>query len=174
MSAKHHKEISRIIQELESGDEAQVAAALIDCEQTPSPLVVGPLIRAMHRFRHEELRDQIHGALSTLKVSGTDDAFIHALSDPQLEDIYAEIISAMWSSAIEAPAALPIVTRLAIVGQYMVALEALTWIENLDSVPEEEYVLEASEHLARVDWKQIPADKAPLLKSIHQCVMGMR
>jgi hypothetical protein len=174
MSAKSQKEITRIIHELETGDEAQVAAALVDCEKTPSPLVVGPLIHAMHRFRHDEIRDQIHGALSTLKVSGADAAFIHALCDPQLEEIYAEIISAMWSSAIEAPAALPIVTKLAIQGNYMVALEALTWIENLDHAPEEEFLLEASEHLARIDWKQVPSDKSPLLQSIHQCVLAMR
>jgi hypothetical protein len=174
MSAKDQKEITRIIHELENGDAEQVSAALDASEKTPSALVVGPLIHAMHRFRHDEVRDRIHGALSTLKVSGADAAFVQALSDVRLEEIHAEIISAMWSAAIEAPAAFPIVTRLAIHGSYMVALEALTWMENLDQSPPEEYLLEATEDLARLDWKNVPADKAKLLQSIQQCIQHMR
>lgn len=131
------------IQHLQSGDAGKVQSALEAARERGDIRWVRPLLEAFRDASEAGIRDAIGEVLSSLKISEAADVFHDALGDPEYEGVQADIIAFMWNTGLMPEEALLLVVELGVAGDYRCAMEALTWIEQLDAVLDENKLLES-------------------------------
>lgn len=131
------------IQHLQSGDPGKVLAALDAARERGDIRWVRPLLEAFRDAPDADIRESIGEVLSSLKISEAADVFHDALSDPEYEGVQADIMAFMWSTGLMPEEALLLVVELGVAGDFRCAMEALTWVEQLESVMDENKLLES-------------------------------
>lgn len=131
------------IQQLQSGDASKVQSALEAARERGDIRWVRPLLEAFRDAPEAGIRDAIGEVLSSLKISEAGDVFHDALGDPEYEGVQADIMAFMWNTGLMPEEALLMVAELGVSGDFRCAMEALTWIEQLDTVTDENALLEA-------------------------------
>lgn len=131
------------IQQLQSDDPSKVLAALEAARERGDIRWVRPLLEAFRDATDAGIRESIGEVLSSLKISEAADVFHDALGDPEYEGMQADIMAFMWSTGLMPEEALLLVVELGVAGDYRCAMEALTWVEQLESVLDENKLLES-------------------------------
>jgi hypothetical protein len=108
--------------------------------------------------------------LSELKVSKVESAFVNALTNHKMKHIQKDILAFMWSSGVQAVNSVGTITKVAIDGDYEVALEALTFIESMDDDIPEEMILESTTDLKQYLGQAPKADKTTLLQELLRVI----
>ncbi|MGB1074597.1 MAG: HEAT repeat domain-containing protein [Flavobacteriales bacterium] len=159
------------LQQLQSGDWDQVQSALEAARDRGDIRWVRPLLEAFRDASDEAIREAIGQVLGSLKVSEAGDVFQDALDDPEYAGVEPDIISFMWNTGLMPEEALLRVAEVGTSGDYRAALEALTWIEQLESVQNEHLLLEAIlivrgsiEDADKVEMKSLAE---PMLEALH-------
>lgn len=104
---------------------------------------VRPLLEAFRDAPEAAIQEAIREVLASLKISEAGDIFHDVLEDPDFEGMQADIIGFMWSTTLMPEEALLAVTRAGVSGDFRCAMEALTWIEQIEGVTNENDLLEA-------------------------------
>jgi hypothetical protein len=134
MTNESNKKNASLIAELFSTDPAKVGAALEKIPEKGDSSVIVPLLKTYRAWEHEEeIRKQIAKILFELKTEAAIPELIAALDDPDFEEHRAFLISVFWNAGIFPVAHIDVLVRHAIKGDYMVALEVLTVVENIDT-----------------------------------------
>ncbi len=104
---------------------------------------VRPLLEAFRDRPEEDIRAEIAGMLGALKISDAAAVLSDALDDPAFQEQQADIISFLWSCGFQMEDDLRLVVTCAVEGDFRCTVEALTWIEELEQVLDEQALLDA-------------------------------
>lgn len=104
---------------------------------------VRPLLEAFRDRPEEDIRQEIASMLGALKISDAAAVLSDALDDPEFKDQQADIIGFLWSCGFQTEDDLRAVVECAVEGDFRCAMEALTWVEELERVLDEQALLDA-------------------------------
>ena len=122
---------------------------------------VRPLLEAFRDRPEEDIRSAIADMLGALKISDAAAVLADALDDPAFQAQHADIIGFLWSCGFQTEDDLRVVIACAVEGDFRCAMEALTWIEELGQVLDEQVLLEAL-LAVRGTLEEMPKDDARL------------
>ena len=131
------------ISALFSAMESEVLAALEEAKESGDIQWVRPLMEVFRDHPADAVRTEVASMLSALKVSAASDVFADALEDPEFETVYADILGFMWSSGFVPEESLRRVANCAVEGDFRTVVEALTWIEELENVHDENQLMDS-------------------------------
>jgi HEAT repeat protein len=122
----------------------EVQEALKKIPDQGNATLVLPLLRTYKAWPQEPLvLDSIAKILSELKTESAIPELITALEDPDFDEERAMIISIFWNAGLFPVDDIDVLVRHAIRGDYMVTLEVLTVIENIESELDKEQLQNA-------------------------------
>ena len=137
---------------------------------------VRPLLEAVRDHPSTEVKQNAAQVLASLKISAAEDVLGDALNDPEFESLAADIISYLWSSGFHSEELLPDVVRCAVNGDFRCAMEALTWVEQIEGLGGERDLLESilvvRGGLEDEGLKDVHALLHPLLDHLHRLERG--
>lgn len=135
---------------------------------------VRPLLEAFRDRPEEDIRQEIAAMLGALKISDAAAVLSDALDDPEFEAHKADIIGFLWSCGFQSEDDLRAVVECAVEGDFRCAMEALTWVEELERVLDEQALLDA---LLAVRGAMEDTDKSDprsaLFESMHQSLQRL-
>ena len=104
---------------------------------------IRPLLEAYRDRPDDEVRTRIGEVLGTLKRSEGGAALAEALADPAYAACRADLIGFMWSAGFVPETALRDVVEAGVEGDFRCALEAMTWVDQIEHVGDEAALLAA-------------------------------
>lgn len=159
-----NKQTEELKRDLFSGNDATVMRALNKCNEKGNAAMVAPLIAFYATTTNATFKQEVAQMLTELKVSNVEGAFMDALENEAMKNIQKDLLSFMWNSGVQPVEGIATISRIALNGDYGVALEALTLIESMDDEISEEQLLESiadvTQHLSEAK----AGDHANLLK----------
>lgn len=102
---------------------------------------IRPLLEAYRDRPDDEVRTRIGEVLGTLKRSEGGAALAEALADPAYAACRADLIGFMWSAGFVPETALRDVVEAGVEGDFRCALEAMTWVDQIEHVGDEAALL---------------------------------
>lgn len=148
MSDTKTKAVEKIISDLFSSDAKVVDAALKKVPSKGDASMVIPLLRAYKAWEQEpEIKSEIEKILKELKAEDAIPELIEALNDSEFDQERAFIISVFWNSGLFPLTEVHTLVKQAIRGDFMVTLEVLTVIENIESKLDESMVESANDDI---------------------------
>lgn len=120
-----------------------VLASLEEAREHGTLEWVRPLLEAYRDRPESEIRQEIASMLGALKISDAAAVLSDALEDPAFDAVKADVIAFLWSCGFQTEDDLRMVVQCAVEGDFRCAMEALTWVEELESVLNEHTLLDA-------------------------------
>lgn len=158
-----------ILKDLESKDQTKMKNAFKKLYSKGNESIIQSLLNLYSSSQNDELKNEIKNTFSQLKTSKAFPILIKNLNhkDNRIKEL---VLYSIWSSNLDASDHISEIVSVACKGDYMVALEALTLIENLEGPFKEEELLDAvisvNEYLSgKLD------NKENLIKSISETLM---
>jgi len=152
-----------IIKDIKSNNKVKVKKAFEKLYKNGNISIIQSLID-IYCEQDSYVKSEIKKILSQLKVSKTLPILINNL-EASNNEIKELILHSIWSSNLDAEEHLTLIIKTAIDGNFIVAFEALTLIENLETINNESVIIEAmiliNEYLSEKD-----DDKIDLIKSM--------
>jgi len=139
------------------GNAKTFSAMLVLLKQTDEPLVEAAIIQFLFDLKDEE----------SIPV------LVDALEDEEMSYYHSFLVSAFWQSAIDGSAHIHLFVKLAIEGDYMTALEALTVVENFDTQFSLSDLEEYGADLNIAIENEENQDKKPILTSMADVVRNL-
>lgn len=138
MSEEKKKHVSKkkeaLLSDLFSTRAETVRAALDKIPEEGDARMIIPLLKTYNAWETDPaIRAKIEKILGELKTESAVPELIEALEDPEFDALRALIISVFWHAGIYPVSDFDILIKNAIRGDYMVALEVITVIENIDA-----------------------------------------
>lgn len=161
------KVIATIKTDLASQDNKKILAALKRIKSKGDASVIKPMIQTFSESHSDEVKGEIKALLAQIKVKNALVEIIESLAESD-DDVKEMLLFAIWNANLNASDYIAEVAEASIKGNYMVALEGLTVIENLDGPFKEEVLNDAmiviNEYFNQED------EKVDLIKSMHEIV----
>ncbi len=161
------KVVKTILKDLESGDSKVVLDALKRIKSKGDASVIPSMIAVYAATENEDIKDEIKKLLSQLKIKEGVLPMIEGLLDGN-DDVNEMILFSLWNANLNPINYMAEIVEASCKGNYMVALEGLTVIENLEG-PFDEEVLNDTK-LVLSDYFLNEDEKADLIKSILGCI----
>lgn len=165
----HKKVIDQIKLDLLSEDDKIVTKALTKTRDKGNELLIDTLIQLYSSSENEMIKEEVKSIFSEIKNKNSIDYIL-----PHLESKNNEIkelaLYALWSSGLDMTDHIPKVVDAACSGNFMVILEALTVLENLEGPFPEEDLLEANTLLQEQLHESNESSSKDLLKSMHEVI----
>lgn len=133
------KKVDLLLSNLFSTRKDEVLAALDKIPSQGNAKVVIPLLKTYKAWEDDGMiRGGIEKILRELKTETAIPELITALEDPDYEEERALIISSFWNAGLFPISDVDVLIRHAIRGNFMVALEVITVVENIESEIDEQ------------------------------------
>ena len=131
------------MKDLNSKDDKKVVAELDKADASGTIAWVKPLLYAFRDREEDEIRERMRGMLSSIKLSGAEGVYLDELESGECDGIAADILGFIWSAGFDPSYKLDLITKVATSGDFRVAMEGLTIVEQCESIDEEHVLLEA-------------------------------
>ena len=152
-----------ILKEIQSKDKAKVKKAFEKLYKNGNVSIIQSLID-IYCEQDNFAKSEIKKVLSQLKISKALPILINNLESANNE-IKELILHSIWSSNLDAEENISLIVKTAIEGNFTVAFEALTLIENLEAINNESVIIESmiliNEYLTEKE-----DEKSDLIKSM--------
>ncbi|CAG5081900.1 hypothetical protein [Parvicella tangerina] len=166
-STTQKKVIATIIEDLGSNDDKKILAALKRVKSKGDASVIKPMVKTFAASTSEDVRGEIRALLAQIKVKKALVEIIESLADGD-DDVNEMLLFAIWNANLNASNYLAEVAEASVKGNYMVALEGLTVIENQDGPFSEEVLNDAK--LVLNEYFNQEDEKADLIKSMYEVI----
>jgi hypothetical protein len=167
--SKTKKKVHKIIEELASRDEGKVMRALKKVPHDGNKEVIVPLLRLLATEPSSEVQLLLEKSLHNLKDPSCVAPLIESLKDEELSQIRAEILTCIWQSGLDASEELEFLVQLSIDGDFMIAVEVMTIIDNMEGFPDDPLTNSIKLMDKALDSNH---ENAKLLGNIRQILLG--
>ncbi|MEM7160960.1 MAG: hypothetical protein AAF487_00840 [Bacteroidota bacterium] len=140
---KKSKAIEKIITGLYSANHDEIMKSLKQIPSKGTHEVILPLLDLYNASSSIEVKQKISEIILQLKDEDCIEPLLDALKDKKYAEIKNFIISAFWNNNFDMGNHLNVLTKCAVEGDYLTALEALTVIENQDGPFDDEMLMDA-------------------------------
>lgn len=171
VATEKNKIITQIIKDLQSSDEALILKVLVKVRDKGNTEVLEPLFDLFERTDNEKVKAEIKMILADIKDSYALEVIIERLSTGS-NALNEVLLYALWNSSLSALDYIPEVVDAAKKGNYMIALEALTVIENLDGPFSNEKLTEA-QFIINEYFTEGVDEKEVLMRSILDVILKL-
>ncbi|MFP5471852.1 MAG: hypothetical protein ACLGGV_09680, partial [Bacteroidia bacterium] len=123
--------VESIIQDLESGNEAQIIAALEKIPEKGNAQIIEALLECFDETSNQTIKERIKQILCELKDTSCIDPMMDyfRIAESETREM---IINAFWNNNLNPYSYVDVFIEAAIIGSYMEAFEVLTLIENIE------------------------------------------
>jgi hypothetical protein len=144
MEMKQSKKLKDAMVQLFSTDRTTAMTGLKTIREEGNGSVIHPLLDVYTASGDADFQEEIRDIMSCLKSDTVVEPLVEALGIEKYKDDRALILYSLWSSGFYPSEAIDKVTRAAVEGDYMCAVEALTVIENMEGPFQYDSIEEAS------------------------------
>lgn len=141
------KKLVLILDDLKSSKPEKVTLALDSLQVYGDYTIIEPLFQFMLETDNNESKSLVLEFLCNLKDSKSMLMVMDALHQAKFKSIQIEILTTIWNSPLDYSEYLADFVKLAVENDYLIALECLTVLENLDGPFEESSLLESQLYL---------------------------
>jgi hypothetical protein len=170
-ATEKNKVLNQIIKDFESTDETVVLKALVKVRDKGKTTVLEPLFNLFETSDNEEIRTEIKSILADLKDTYALDIIVEKLRTGS-KDLNEVLLHSLWNSNLNAVDFIPELVDAAKDGNYMIALEALTVIENLDGPFSNEKLTEA-QYILNEYFEEGLDEKEAIMRSILDVILKL-
>lgn len=135
--------INQLLADLQGKDEAKVAAAIKSLSVHGHVSVIEPLLDVWSKGLSTENELLISNLFHNLKDTSVIEPLIQAFRNPQYADLRRRLLISFWNSKLDYTPYIADFVLFAVEGDFLDTLEALTLIENAETVPLESAVMES-------------------------------
>lgn len=128
--------------DLQSKDEKKIKAALERTEELGDASHIRPLMMAFRDLEEGQLKEELRNTLSTIKLSDAESIYMDALEEEEFRPIYGDILAFTWNAGFQPVDAVDLITRTALEGDYMTAVEGYTLLDSMNGPLDEESLLQ--------------------------------
>lgn len=133
--------IKQLLQDIESNQSAKISTALDGLQLVGDERVIAPLVDVLRKLSAEN-QALVVEFLSSLKHTPSKAEIMKAVLDDTNGDVLTILLSTIWNSPLDYSEYIGEFVRLAVQRDFMVTLECLTILENLEGPFEESHILE--------------------------------
>ena len=166
------EQFKKLVRDLESGDEAKIIGALKRLREDGKPEIIPHIINVLIESENDLINSEIVSLLGELKGSKSVELLVNAIDSTATETVRHFLVQACWESGLDFSAHLGFFVDLAINDNYLVCLESLTLIENLNTSVEPQELLDYTDKIE--EWLSRNSDeKDPLLQSLKEVLVTL-
>jgi hypothetical protein len=159
------KQDPQIIKDLWSGDDLLVLKTLHKLRKEGNLAYMPDLFNLLCRTGNELIEKELIRFIADIKEKGVVPIVVAGLEEPELKNARAGMLSAIWQSGLDYSPYMNLFIQLFIEGDYMVALESFTVIEqSLEHLSETEIKQERNHLLDGLE--DISEEKKPLAREL--------
>lgn len=162
------RKITKLISDLESGEERKVIGALKRIPHEGSAEVITPMLQLLVKNPSPEVRILLEKTLYNLKDPATLEPLAAALNVEKFRPVQADILAFIWQSGLDASPYISLLVDVAIQGEYMTAVEALTIADSLEDFQDNDL----TESIKKLDKAtEVKSEKSDLLGNLRQILL---
>jgi len=164
------KVINQIKADLASDNSSIVSKALVKTKAKGNEELIAPLVE-LYKTTDNKLKQEVKNIFSELKNKDCVDFLLpHLMQDNQ--EVKELILFSMWSSGIDMTDYIVELIEYSCDGEFMVILEALTVLENLEGPFNDEDLFQASTIIQEKIHESEDNNKKELLQSMSNVIQG--
>ena len=167
------KSAKAIIDGLSSSDPKKVIENIEKSRKEGNLATFKALLNTLKETDEPDVEAAIIAFLYDLKDEESIPLLIEAIEDPEMNYYQSFLVATFWQSAIDGADYLSVFVNVALKGEYMTALEALTVIENFDSSFSSSEIMELEADLAEAIEEEEEENKKALLISMQEVVRNL-
>ena len=165
------KVINQIKADLESNNNSIVSKALVKTKAKGNEELIAPLVELYKTTKDIKLKQEVKNIFSELKNKDCVDFLLpHLMEDNQ--KVKELILFSMWSSGIDMTDYIVELIEYSCDGEFMVIIEALTVLENLEGPFNDEDLFQASTIIQEKIYESEHDKKKELLQSMYNVIQG--
>ena len=161
--------INQLKEDLSSSNDSVVKKALIKTRAKGNEQLIEPLIDLYSSTENLKIKEEIKSIFSELKSKDILEFLLPPLSEGSNE-VKELILFSIWSSGIDMTDHIPELIESSCSGNYMVILEALTVLENLEGPFNEDDLFQANTLLQQHLYESEDSKEKELVKSMYDIV----
>ena len=169
MSTKQ-RVLNQLKEDLSSSNDSVITKALTKTRAKGNEQLLDPLIELYTKTENQKIKEEIKSIFSELKNKDILDFLIPHLSEGNNE-VKELILFSIWSSGIDMTDYIPELIEASCSGDYMVILEALTVLENLEGPFNEDDLFQANTLLQQYLYESEDSKEKELIKSMYDIVL---
>ena len=161
--------INQLKEDLSSSNDSVITKALTKTRAKGNEQLIDPLIELYTETENQKIKEEIKNIFSELKNKDILDFLLPQLSEGSNE-VKELIFFSIWSSGIDMTDHIPELIEASCSGNYMVILEALTVLENLEGPFNEDDLFQANTLLQQYLYELEDSKEKELIKSMYDIV----
>ena len=162
--------INQLKVDLSSSNDTVIKKALIKTRAKGNEQLIEPLIDLYSNTENLKIKGEIKSIFSELKNKDILEFLLPQLSKGS-NDVKELILFSIWSSGIDMTDHIPELIEASCSGNYMVILEALTVLENLEGPFNEDDLFQANTLLQQQLYESEDSKEKELIKSMYEIVL---
>lgn len=162
--------INQLKEDLSSSNDSVITKALTKTRAKGNEQLIDPLIELYTKTENQKIKEEIKNIFSELKNKDILDFLLPQLSEGSNE-VKELIFFSIWSSGIDMTDHIPELIEASCSGNYMVILEALTVLENLEGPFNEDDLFQANTLLQQYLYELEDSKEKELIKSMYDIVL---
>lgn len=139
--------LSQLILELKSDSTSKVTAAIKEIYNIGEPEVIPALIFVLKNNNDSTIQKLLKDLLSDINRSDAAEVFIDEVKKEEKSEDLKKLLEILWNSKLDFSPFLADIVEIGISGDYLIALDCLTIIENMAGPFSESQLLESQLHL---------------------------
>lgn len=152
-------------------DANQYVTKIVGSQEVTPPVSEDKITTLITLLTDPSNKDVKEEALITLKKEKAGEVLLQAIASPKSLAHRHLLVAACWESEINFSKYLPFFILLALDNNYLISLEAITTIENMEGPFDEKAVAESIKKV-KAEQKNIPSEKAVLLNDLVMTLEG--
>ena len=162
--------INQLKKDLSSSNDSVITKALTKTRAKGNEQLIDPLIELYTKTENQKIKEEIKSIFSELKNKDILDFLLPQLSEG-INEVKELILFSIWSSGIDMTDHIPELIEASCSGDYMVILEALTVLENLEGPFNEDDLFQANTLLQQYLYESEDSKEKELIKSMYNIVL---
>lgn len=135
--------IKSILKDINSGDEKKIIDGLKALKVNGNDNVITPIIDVWNKGVSPKAEQEIITFIGDIKSTSSAQSIMDILLDEEYNKIHLPLLSTIWNSKVDYSEYIVDFVSLAVQYDFLVALECLTIIENMEGPFEEHHILDA-------------------------------
>ena len=162
--------INQLKEDLSSSNDSVITKALTKTRAKGNEQLIDPLIELYTKTENQKIKEEIKNIFSELKNKDILEFLLPHLNEGSNE-VKELILFSIWSSGIDMTDHIPELIEASCSGNYMVILEALTVLENLEGPFNEDDLFQANTLLQQYLYESEDSKEKELIKSMYDIVL---
>ena len=162
--------INQLKEDLSSSNDSVITKALTKTRAKGNEQLIDPLIELYTKTENQKIKEEIKNIFSELKNKDILEFLLPHLNEGSNE-VKELILFSIWSSGIDMTDHIPELIEASCSGNYMVILEAVTVLENLEGPFNEDDLFQANTLLQQYLYESEDSKEKELIKSMYDIVL---